>query len=345
MSAEQSNKAMTPTRLRIRPTIYGWGLLFLVIWVPMAAIGTANNFLLIIFIMTAGLAVVSHRMAKRNLARPEVSRRFPEEIYADTTFPIQYLLKAKRKEAPAYALQLREAAPLEPTGAEATFYEALPDDPARVTAFFSIPSRGDKRIEPGVMASAFPFGLATYSQAAGPAESVLVFPRVEPVVEEILSQAGIAGTGTERSDPFGVVPFHFREYLPGDQFKHIDWKKSARTGGLITRILSDEASSGIIVSLPRGASERAISRAASLVVHFTRNGTPVSLRGPGLVSEAGYGEEFARSLLTLLARWDSSAGDDSTGEHAMSRGIVVRVDESGEFHWNEPSRNQERQHE
>ncbi len=340
MSSENSTSELKKRKLRIRPTLYGWALMFLVLWVPMAAIGTANNFLLIIFIMMIGLAVASHRMAKRNLNGAVPSRRFPEEIYAETAFPIQYLLKTNGKASSAYALKLQETAPLESTRGEATFYEAHPGEAAEATAFFSVSSRGDKRVEPGVISSAFPFGLATYSRAAGTAESILVFPRVEALAEEISTHAGLVGAGSERMDPFGVVPFHFRDYLPGDAYKHIDWKKSARTGELITRILADETSPEIIISLAHGASERAISRVASLVAHFSRSGTPVSLHGPGMVTEAGYGEEFAKRLLTLLARWDSS--EDGSAGQPPSRGVMVRVDEAGEFHWNEPFPDKER---
>ena len=320
-------------RVKIRAALYGWILLFLLFWIPAAAVVTANNFLFIIFVMIAGLALVSHRMAKNNLQSCELSRRFPDEIYAETTFPLQYILKSHGSR-PAFALEYLEKAPLGSPDSPMGFYRVDPRETAYVTKFFSIPTRGDKLIEPGTLSSTFPFGLAAYSTSCGPFESIIVFPHVEPVEAEIPPEVGKLGSGMERTDPFGTIPYNFREYMPGDPYKHIDWKKTARTGELITRILSDYGRPEICINLPQGASERAISRAASLVVHFANRGVPVSLRGPGIFTKAGSGREFTRELLTILARWDNSPAE--TPDIQPHRQTTVEIDASGEFVWKYP---------
>ncbi len=213
------------------------------------------------------------------------------------------------------------------------FSQVHQDQPTEVTAYYSLDSRGDKRIEPGVISSTFPFGLAEYFKICGSSETVLVFPRLLPVEDEIPAWLGGAGRGLERPDAFGVVPYLFRDYVPGDQYKHIDWKKTARTGSLITRILSDEGAKEIFIRLPAGASERAISRAASLAMHFLRMGRPVSLEAPGLRIEPGRGREFSRYVLTLLARWNSSS--QGAMQSRESEAVAVTIDQSGEFRWEE----------
>jgi len=318
-------------RIKVKLTVYGKILLFLLVWIPIAAVVTANNFLFIIFIMMIGLGVVSDRMARNNLKFHELSRRFSEDIYAATPFPLEYTVKGNSRKRPAFALEFLENAPLENRDLKVNFYRVESGEPGHATKFFSISSRGDKRIETGTLSSVFPFNLAVYSRPCGFSESILVFPHVERVDTDIPPELGRIGSGVERADPFGTIPYNFREYVSGDPFKHIDWKKSARTGALITRILSEYGGREICISLPRGASERAISRAASLIVHFGELGTPVSFRGPGVEIEAGAGREFTRKLLTILARWDNSPGEPPDIQHR--RGATVTIDRSGEFVW------------
>ena len=194
-----------------------------------------------------------------------------------------------------------------------------------------LPKRGDHRIPEGMLKSSFPFGLATYWRRCGGEESVLVFPHIQSVEEDIPINLGGFGRGREKADPFGTVPYLFRDYVPGDPYKQIDWKKTARSGNLVTKVLSEEGAREITLQLPANASERAVSRAASLVVHFGRQGIPVSLRGPGFQIEAGRGKEFSRKLLSILARWPQSP-EMASGQD-QSSGLVVEIDDSGDFLW------------
>ncbi|MBI5568647.1 MAG: DUF58 domain-containing protein [Desulfomonile tiedjei] len=315
----------------MRPTPYGWFLLFLLIWIPLAAVVTVNNFLFIIFTMMIGLAVVSRSWAKKNLNAVNVRRRLPHEIFAETPFSIQYFVKSDRKPYGSFSLSIREGGPLKgaDSGVAANYVPA--EGSAEVAGSFTIEARGDAVIEPGVLSSEFPFGLATYSRKCGPTQPVLVFPRIQPVEHEIPTWLGGIGTGLERPDPFGVVPYLFRDYVPGDRYKQIDWKKTARTGVLVSRVLSDEGAREITIRLPVGASENAVSRAASLVVHFVRSGRPVALEGPGFRTEPGCSHEHARKLLTVLARWNGAPYGEAAP--SVSQGLAVDIDESGEFRW------------
>lgn len=319
-------------KLRIRPTASGWILLFLLVWVPFAAVFTGNNFLFIIFGMMVGLGLVSHFLAKRNINSVDFSRRFPDEIFAGAPFAIDYFVRTGGKRAAAFSIALDEQPPLERLGKPEEGLSVPSRGTTRVSGLFAIRSRGDKDIQPAVLSSAFPFGLAVYTRQCGPTGSLIVFPRIELVHANVPFAPRESGRTLERIDPFGTVPYHFRDYVAGDLYKHIDWKKSARSGRFITRILSDEAGSREIkIRLPGDASEQAISRAASLIVHFAQSATPVSLEGPGLVTESGTGPEHTRKLLTILARWEDSSGGDSRPSHHP--GIIVQVDGSGAFHW------------
>jgi uncharacterized protein (DUF58 family) len=317
--------------LRIRPTRAGWILLFLLLWIPLTAIGTANNFLFIIFAMMVGLALVSHRLARRNVKTVQLSRRFPDEIFAGNVFTVRYLVKTDCRPWGAATLKYVEASPLHDATEGGTFSHIPPGDGVSVNGSFSVSSRGDRRIFPGLLTSAFPFGLASYSRSCGPTESVLVFPQIQSVEEDIPPWVGGSGKGLERSDPFGTIPYQFREYVTGDPYKHIEWKKTASTGGLITKVLSEEGAREITIRMPKDASERTISRAASLVVHFARSTRPICLQGPGVLLGPGRGKEFAIKLLTALARWENKA--DALTLPDFTPDIVVEIGHAGGFVW------------
>ena len=318
-------------RTRMRPTPYGWFLIFLLVWIPLAAVVTVNNFLFIVFTMMVGLAAVSRSWAKKNLKEVSVRRRLPDEIFAETPFSIQYFVKSGRKPFGSFSLAIQEGVPLQGTGDGVAVTHVPAEGSTEIAGSFTIDSRGDAVIEPGVLASGFPFGLATYSRKCGSTQPVLVFPKIQPVEHEIPAWLGGMGTGLERPDPFGVVPYLFRDYVPGDRYKQIDWKKTARTGVLVSRVFSDEGAREITIRLPSGASETALSKAASLVVRFARSGRPVVLEGPGWKTEPGCSPEHARKLLTMLARWNGTPHDGTAP--GISRGLAVEIDGSGECRW------------
>jgi uncharacterized protein (DUF58 family) len=301
------------------------------VWVPIAAVGSANNFLFIVAIMLFGLALVSHWLAKRNVKSVRLSRRFSEEIFAGSSFTIQYLLRSDLKPWGSSALEFIEAPPLDGTSATIPFRHVAHGKVSVETGVFSIPTRGDKQISSGTLVSSFPFGLARYSVKCGDDGSLLVFPQIHSVDDEIPFGLGESRKGLERQDPSGTIPYHFREYASGDPYKHIDWKQTSKTGALITKLFSEEGSREVVIRLPQQASEEAISKAASLVVHFGSLGVPVALQGPGVSVAAGTGKEFISELLTILARWDSRSDAVSPADHSTR--TVIRIDPAGNLSW------------
>jgi uncharacterized protein (DUF58 family) len=301
------------------------------VWVPIAAVGSANNFLFIVSIMLFGLVLVSHWLAKRNLKFVQFSRRLPDEIYAGSSFTIQYLLRSDLKPWGSAALEFIEAPPLEGTSATIPFRHVAHDQVGVETGVFSIPTRGDKQISSGTLVSSFPFGLARYSVKCGDDGSLLVYPQIHSVGDEIPFGLGESRKGLEKQDPAGTIPYHFREYASGDPYKHIDWKQTSKTGTLITKIFSEEGSREVVIRMPQQASEEAISKAASLVVHFGSLGVPVALQGPGVSVAASTGKDFISELLTILARWDGRSDAVSAADNHA--GTVIRIDPAGNLSW------------
>ena len=323
-----------PRKPGMRPTAFGWGMIFLGLWLPLCGALTTNNFLFILFGMTLGLGLISHGAARRNINSVGVERKFPDEIFSETQFTVRYEARTSLRRGEAYALRFSEDPSFEGSEGGVDFFHVRPGERSIGFGSYTIRRRGEHRIGAGTLGSSFPFGLASYRRNCGRNHRVLVFPKIEPVNADAALFARGPGKGLELRGPIGTVPYKFREYVPGDPRRQIDWKKSARTGVLISRDLSEEVSGDILIRLPSNPTEEAISRAASLAVHFGKSGIPVSLEGPGISVEAGTGPQFVRKLLTILALWDGSKAGAS--KIARSGGTTVEVDRSGEFFLRQP---------
>jgi uncharacterized protein (DUF58 family) len=309
-------------------------MIFLAVWLPLCGAVTINNFLIMIFGMTVGLGFISHRLARRNIDSVAVSRKLPSEIFAGTRFTVLYEAETSLKRGGAYTLRLSENPPMEGSEGGVECFHVRPGEKSTGFGSCTIERRGEHRIGAGILRSAFPFGLATYERSLWADQRVLVFPRIEPITADAAMCAQGSGTNVERTGLFGTVPYRLRDYVSGDPRRHIDWKKSARTGELISRDLSEEVSGEILIRLPSDATEEAISRAASLVVHFGKRGIPVSLEAPGISVEPGTGPRFVRKLLTILALWDGSKAEVSTSKRC--EGTISEVERSGESSLRQP---------
>lgn len=316
--------------IRIKLSGYGWAFVFFVFWIPIAAIGTANNFLIIIFLFMVGLAAVSHILAKRNIRSVSVMRRFPDEILAEASFAISYKFSSALKPWGAMFLLYDEAEPLG-RGTRVGITRLVPGMSSEKNGTYVIASRGDKTVQCGKLRSSYPFGLATYSRNCGTPVSVLVFPKIEDVGSDIPSWIGGSGSGFEKTGPYGDVPYSLRQYVAGDPYKHIEWKKSAQKGHLLTKVLSHEQAREIRLRMPQNASEKVISRAASLIVHLSARGIPVGLESVGLDMECACDRQSVLGMLTVLARWNGNQAQPNT-EHPAG-GIEVSLDEDGRFSW------------
>ncbi len=139
-------------------------------------------------------------------------------------------------------------------------------------------------------------GLARRRGTAGGATPLLVLPRVHRAralpVPRTRGYQGVAVDGPAR----GAMEFRsLREYVVGDEPRHVHWKSSARTGQLMVKELMDPQEPRLVVvldvrsgAMSEDAFEEAVEVCASLVRASTAAGHPTRLRcggGPGSASE------------------------------------------------------------
>ena len=217
--------------------------------------------------------------------------------------------------------------------------------------------RGEHSFGPLVLSTADPFGLFSGTKTLLYNERLLVYPKTVPV------HLG----RSVRSIPFGEQgapswifddPARFRgsrEYRPADPFSRIEWKATARTGQLHTRVFDASFATevALVVNLKTGEQawegiapevlELTVTVAASVVEHCYRAGYRFGVYTNGFVRNRqssaalrmGSGERHWVGAMELLARVLPSLGlaperivATATGrinEHAQLVVITARI--------------------
>jgi uncharacterized protein (DUF58 family) len=180
----------------------------------------------------------------------------------------------------------------------------------RLTRTYRLPTsrRGPVGVGPLLLSRGDPLGLAVARAGTGDTRTLWVYPRLHPAR---VVPAGHARTfsGTSADSPRrGSVDFHsLREYVVGDEPRHLHWKSTAKTGQLMVREFVDLQQPRLVVLLDTRSEqldpdsfEEAVEVAASLVRASTDSDRPTRLRTTaGLDVDTAAGAT-ARDLLDRL---------------------------------------------
>ena len=145
--------------------------------------------------------------------------------------------------------------------------------------------RGAYPLGPVSMVRADPVGMYRRERAHGGTDTFWVHPEL---VELATMPTGLARDmegPTSQNAPAGGIAFHtLREYELGDDYRHIHWRSTAKTGTLMVRHYVDNRRPHLTTLLDDRRSsyvnetefELAVSAAASIVATGLRSGYPVS---------------------------------------------------------------------
>jgi uncharacterized protein (DUF58 family) len=150
--------------------------------------------------------------------------------------------------------------------------------------------RGRHVLGPMAVRSADPFGLVERRRAFVSTTPIVVTPRVEQLPVVGLSGSW-TGSGDNRPRAFSggsAEDVTIRDYRRGDDLRRVHWRSTARTGELMVRreeqpwqsratVFVDNRRTSHAGSGPSSSFERAVSVAASIVVHLTARGFRVRL--------------------------------------------------------------------
>ncbi|HEX2066788.1 MAG TPA: DUF4350 domain-containing protein, partial [Candidatus Thermoplasmatota archaeon] len=167
--------------------------------------------------------------ALRSLTRDRPAEGAPVDVALAVSTPSRWTSRVELLDAlpPEFALT---------AGSNWVAVSVQRDSPAHVQYTFTPSLRGPHRVGPLSARTMDPLGLRAAESVAGPAATVLVAPRQEsvrripfstrvPTVTLGPHNVNRAGDGSE---------FHaLRDYEQGDSLRSVNWKASARAGGLI----------------------------------------------------------------------------------------------------------------
>ncbi len=209
--------------------------------------------------VVVGVALVDLLRARVPVVRAQ--RVVPRLVGVGDRFQVQLTLTWDGVGRAPRALRVADAG-LRPRAAEGQAVWAPPRDlpmDADGVAFLSWPAtlttRGRYEAGPAVVRMASPFGLWWRQASAEAPAEVRVVPDFAPLRREgLLGRAGVRKAPVRaRRRPGGDAELErLRAYVPGDPFRRVDWKATARRGRVISRDLGQEVNQRVILLLDAG---------------------------------------------------------------------------------------------
>ncbi|WP_117215375.1 DUF58 domain-containing protein [Allorhizocola rhizosphaerae] len=183
--------------------------------------------------------------------------------------------------------------------------------------------RGVVAVGPLQLTRRDPLGLVSFTRGQGDTGQIWVYPKAH-LMQSV--PAGISRSLDGRLDrvPHGAITFDaLREYVIGDELRHVHWRTSAKVGELMVREHVDTSLPRLVVLLddrlgswPRfdgitcDEFESACEAAASIVSAAMRDDLTITLQlVSGGAASSGRVRGMARGLLDLLAEADLASRD------------------------------------
>jgi len=224
-------------------------------------------------------------------------------------------------------------------GADATSFPVV-WDATGVHADISVPThrRGPVSLGPWVVERGDPWGLMRRRVGEVEGVALLVVPRVRPVSLAALPSAltDFGGSAEMGTTTFATL----REYVIGDELRHVHWRSSAKTGKLMMRQYVDITRPRITLVLV--AEERAYTSAeefeeavdflASLAAVATSSGLDVEVVTTS-GERAAHGGGRSTAVLDLLALVERGASGVDTRLLRANRATTIVVRGQGVLGW------------
>lgn len=338
--------AINPTPVHRRPgfdfSLTGLVYSAIMMFMGFAAVNLQASLLFGVFGLMIGILLVASYISKTVLRRLELRRLLPDQATVGRPMLIHYYVNNRKRVWASFSVTVAEIDGVQGFRRQPHAYmlHVAPRGTAAINCEVTPKRRGIVRLDRYQLSTSFPFGFIKRATVARQSDTLLVFPPMAEVDSKLLIQfrsAESIGTNLRPklrgTDEF----FGLREYRPGESPRLINWKRSAKTGVLVMREMTQVAPPRIIVvvdtfnpdaSAERGFQiEKSIAQAASLIEAASEAGLAVGFTARGEqwhVIEAKRGKRHKRELLTLLAKLPAATSQRIDDAHtALAQAATI----------------------
>jgi uncharacterized protein (DUF58 family) len=290
--------------MRVSVTREGKRFLLAVVIVGFAAFNTGNNLMYLTFSMMMSTLVFSIAVLFINLRGLEVDFRVEEPVFASSYSTLRLMIKNTKKVLPSFSLRFILPGVLD----KGIFIDRVPASGSReILKKVLFHRRGLYRIEDAELRSGFPFIFFYLRWKASGSTKVIVYPEVYDIRELRLQEHLLQEASGAQPVRTGDYLQSIREYQPGDLWRNIHWKATAKTGRFMVKEFYRQETDRVTILLDNSRTpdeesfEKAVSLAATLVNEYILQGFKVRLLSCGKAFPFGSGMEHLYRILDHLA--------------------------------------------
>lgn len=302
----------------------------MMLFLGLAAVNTQANLLFGVFGLMVGILLVSGVISRLVLRKLRVRRVLPDHGVVGRMMPVTYEFRNDKKYWPSLSVGLGELDGVEgfQTQPQCYLLHAAASTTASVPAEFFPTRRGLHELDRYQLSTSFPFGFIKRAINRRDKDTVLVLPPIGEVSQRLLAMCRSAeNTGASmRPRPGGADEFYgIREFRRGENPRLIYWKRSARTGVLVSREMTQVAPPRLLLAVDthtadgsveeRSRIERSIAMAGSLAAMALDQEMSVGLLAWSdhwVSLKPDRGKRHRDDLLSFLARLPRNAAHGMT---------------------------------
>ena len=304
--------------------------LFLIFLLVFVGVITHEAFIFVLLYLFIGAFLFSFGWLRRVIGHIHMERQFVDRAFVGEDVPVEVHIHNQSR-LPALYLQFEEETSPELSGAQLAQQVVSVSGNQQAIIHYALRThkRGRYKIGPAHIIGGDLLGLSKEQRKELPASMVTVYPRVLPLAQLGLPMQAPLGN-LRHSNPIfedPSQPIGKRQYQPGDPLRRIDWKTTASSGHLQTRVYQPSIDLNTMVFLDLDkrsyldrnryqANEFAIVAAASLANWLIENKQGVGLVTNGADPLASNktlqtvtpqkGQPQLMEILEVLARIDAA---------------------------------------
>src|SRR3954447_12096858 len=265
--AQSAIRVSTPVRRKPALDFSMTGLVYsaMMLFMGLAAVNTQANLLFGVFGLMVGILLVSGVISRLVLRKLRVRRVLPDHGVVGRMMPVTYELRNDKRFWPSLSVSVSEIDGAEGFTRQPQCYllHAAPKSTASVPAELFPKRRGLHQLDRYQLSTSFPFGFVKRATNRRDADTLLVLPAIGEVSQRLLAMCRSAeNTGASmRPRAGGNDEFYgVREFRHGENPRLIYWKRSARTGVLVSREMTQVAPPRLLVSVDTFAADRSVEQ-------------------------------------------------------------------------------------